>query len=411
MILDNIVSQHAEEAAFLWLLRDSAVSAPHYQLSDLSELESRIDAHLDGLRVAGEAGWIHCEAQLNHAESGEVFTAAYVALDGGLVDGLEKVLEVVHGEPATTRGLISALGWVEKSKLQGHVVNWLKSDTPLLRLIGLSACAIQRVDCGAYLIKALDDDEAGVRARALRSIGEIRRQGMDQALREHMHEEDQACRFWSAWSGSMMGDEAATEQLVSFAEADSKFLQPALELLMRRMDNASAVSLLRRLSQNQTVERAVVQASGYFGDSASVPWLIEKMNTQELARLAGEACSQITGLDLAFHDLESEPPEDFQAGPTENPEDEEVDLDQDEDLPWPDIQKLMQWWSVNQAEFPTGVRRLCGKSVKRGQCLQILQDGFQRQRQAAAMELAMFDQQQPLFNTSATAQRQSELLG
>ncbi|MES9850204.1 MAG: TIGR02270 family protein [Candidatus Thiodiazotropha sp. L084R] len=410
MILDNIVSQHAEEAAFLWLLRDSSVSAPHYKLSDLSELESRIDAHLDGLRVAGETGWVHCQEQLNHSESGEVFTAAYIALDGALVDGLNKVLEVVHGEPTTIRGLISALGWVEKSKLQGHVVNWLKSDTPLLRLIGLSACAIQRVDCGAYLNKALDDDDAGVRARALRSIGEIRRQEMNQSLREHMHEEDETCRFWSVWSAAMMGDEEGTAQLVNFAEADSIFLQPALELLMRRMDNASAVSLLRTLSQNQAVERAVVQASGYFGDSASVPWLIEKMKSPDLSRVAGEAFSLITGLDLAYQDLESEPPEDFQAGPSESPEDDEVDLDQDEDLPWPDIQSIMQWWSLHQADFPTGVRRLCGKSVKRAQCLDILQDGFQRQRQAAAMELAMFDQQQPLFNTSATAQRQSELI-
>jgi uncharacterized protein (TIGR02270 family) len=180
--------------------------------------------------------------------------------------------------------------------------------------------------------------------------------------------------------------------------------------LMRCMNSAEAVSLLRALSQKQSVTREVVQASGFFGDSASIPWLIEKMKTPDLAQVAGEAFSQITGVDLAYQDFEADVPEDYQAGPTENPEDEEVDLDQDEDLPWPDSQSITQWWSENQSNFPTGVRRLCGEAVNREQCLKILHDGYQRQRQAAAMELALFDQQQPLFNTSATAKRQFQLL-
>ena len=55
-IIESIVTQHAEEAAFLWLLREGAVDAPHYSLKDLVEHDSRVEAHLDGLRVAGEAG-------------------------------------------------------------------------------------------------------------------------------------------------------------------------------------------------------------------------------------------------------------------------------------------------------------------------------------------------------------------
>jgi hypothetical protein len=55
MIIAEIVSQHAEEAAFLWLLRSNAVGAPHYSLKDLAKLDGRVEAHLDGLRVAGSA--------------------------------------------------------------------------------------------------------------------------------------------------------------------------------------------------------------------------------------------------------------------------------------------------------------------------------------------------------------------
>ena len=56
-VIPVVLSQHTEEAAFLWLLRNAAVHQPHYSLSDLAHHDGRIDAHLDGLRIAGDEGW------------------------------------------------------------------------------------------------------------------------------------------------------------------------------------------------------------------------------------------------------------------------------------------------------------------------------------------------------------------
>jgi len=53
--------QHAEEASFLWLLRHAAVTRPHYSLADLSKLDNRVEAHLNGLRIAGEAVGMSCK--------------------------------------------------------------------------------------------------------------------------------------------------------------------------------------------------------------------------------------------------------------------------------------------------------------------------------------------------------------
>src|SRR5687767_13433 len=81
-VLLHIVEQHAEEASFLWLLRDVAVDAPHYAIRHLARLEERIEAHLEGLRIAGSIGFEISMAQLDRFhEAGELFTAATLALE------------------------------------------------------------------------------------------------------------------------------------------------------------------------------------------------------------------------------------------------------------------------------------------------------------------------------------------
>jgi hypothetical protein len=50
------------------------------------------------------------------------------------------------------------------------------------------------------------------------------------------------------------------------------------------------------------------------GDPGTVDWLISLMQQPDQARAAGEAFSKITGCDIAYEDLETDVPEDFQAG-------------------------------------------------------------------------------------------------
>ncbi|MCG7990762.1 MAG: TIGR02270 family protein [Candidatus Thiodiazotropha lotti] len=410
MIIEHIVSQHAEESAFLWLPRDSAIREPHYDLADLKELESRVSAHLDGLHVAGAEAWPFCEAGLNQAESGEVFTAAYVALDQANNEWLEQTLTVVAETPETLRGLVSALGWLPQEKLQGFVVNWLKSDQPMNRLIGLSACSIQRVDCGGYLKQGIEDSDVSVCSRALRNVGEIRRRDLLPLVIEKLNNEDPCCRFWAAWSATLLGDEKGLNTLSEFYSEVSEFQHRALSLGLRAMDKELAVNWVREHAKTEGYERAIIEAIATIGDPVSIPWLISMMDKPEYSRLAAESFAAITGLDLAYEDMETDQPAGFESGPTENPADEEVALDPDEELVWPDQQKISDWWSSQQGRFHAGGRYLNGAQITREQCIEVLKTGYQRQRRAAAMELAIFDQQQPLFNTSATAIRQSQLL-
>jgi len=55
MVVEEIIEKHAEDTAYLWLQRDAAVREPHYSLADLARLDNRVEANIDGLRIAGDA--------------------------------------------------------------------------------------------------------------------------------------------------------------------------------------------------------------------------------------------------------------------------------------------------------------------------------------------------------------------
>jgi len=129
------------------------------------------------------------------------------------------------------------------------------------------------------------------------------------------------------------------------------------------------------------------------------------------ARVAGEAFTMITGVDIAYQDLDADKPGGFEARPTENPEDENVQMDPDDNLPWPAAEPIAKWWGSHAAQFENGARYLLGKPISVDWCRQVLRSGRQRQRAAAALELAIREPGQPLFNVAAPGFRQQQLLG
>ncbi len=410
-VIPHIIDQHAEEAAFLWLLRHNAVYAPHYNLKDLAKLDGRVEAHIDGLRIAGDYGWKACCHNLEFKECGEVFTAAILALEGNHIDRINKVYQVAEEARETLTGLVSAFGWVEPHHLQGKVNGLLVSNNPLWRQVGIAACAIHRVVPGQFLDQAIQDDYPQLRARALRAAGELGRVDLKSALLEQISNQDTAIGFWTAWSAVLLGGRGkALSSLQTRIIEVSELSLKAMHLALRVLDLQEVKDLLKVLVQTEDRIRDTIIGAGISGDPGYMPWLIKQMEMPKLARIAGESFSFISGVDIAYEDLEGELPKNFASGPTENPEDEEVAMDPDEDLPCPDPLLIDRWWKQHQHNFLPGVRYLSGKPVNELQCQNVLRTGRQRQRQAAALELALMKPAAPLFETRAIGKRQLKWL-
>lgn len=406
-----IIQQHFDEAAFVYASRTSLTQAPHAKLHHLRRFDTRLAGHLDGLSVAGEhADPVSAEA-LESPSAGTVFVAATVAIGRKHADGLERLLAMVEAVPEKQKELIGAFGWLERTQLQGIVAGLLGSKVPFRQVTGIAACALHRVDPGLASARWMEHSDAAVRARALRTAGELGRRELVSTVARAINDPDASCQIWAAWAAVLLGDrQNALDFLKHAAFAEGPLQARAFQLVLLAAEIAEGHLLLSRCADDPEQQRKLILGSGLIGDPAYVPWLISLMAEDTTARLAGEAFSFITGADLAELDLERNAPEELTTGPNDDPDDENVDLDADEDLPWPDAALVQAWWKQNQGRFKSGARHLAGSPVSRAQCLQVLQNNYQRQRIAAALHLSLLEPGTTLFEWRAPAWRQEQSL-
>jgi uncharacterized protein (TIGR02270 family) len=410
-LIPHVVSQHLEEAVGLRTTRTYLLSAPHVTLSQLGRWDERLASHLSGIVIAGEVGRKLADAALEMPGSGEVFVAAVGAIYAEDSTGLDNLFALAEAAPDAQEGLTSAFGWVSAQNLKGIGSALLRSTAPLRQRVGIIACALHRVDAGPALAIAISSTDAALRARSLRLAGETGRRDQLRACIDHLDDEDTACAFWAAWSAALSGDRgAAVKSLTSLCLTPGEHQMRALQLVLKILSNGDALSLLKTLARDPAHHRALLQGAGIAGDPYYIPWLINQMSDPKAARLAGESLSFITGLNVVHEGLERKPPENAELGPTESPEDEDVAMDPDDNLPWPHPDRIQKWWEANKARFENNVRYFMGEPVKIENCKRVLREGYQRQRIAAALHLALLQPGTTLFPTSAPAWRQKRWL-
>ncbi|WP_417692525.1 TIGR02270 family protein [Pseudomonas sp.] len=411
LVTSVVLDQHAEEASFLAVLRDYALRAPHYDIDHLDKLDNRLDAHLDGLRIAAPGGLETLLTQLGPHAIGEMFVCVVLAFEAANAKVLSRLSEHLRSALETERGYLMALGWLDWERVSPWIERMLASPEPLFRRLGLAACGMHRHDPGPALLAVLSDADPSVLARAARTAGELRRRDLLPAIRTHRQHEDAATRFWANWAIAQMGDEQALEPLRQFAERPGEFQYRALCVLLAWQEREPSIAWIRQLVQDPRDRRIGIQALGLLGDPVCVPWLIQQMSDLPYARVAGEAFSLITGADLALLDLELQDLPDFDAGPNDDPQDSNVTMDPDENLPWPDPQLITVWWQAHGGDFQAGVGYVLGQMQSEASFRHALAQGQQRQRIAAACGIARFRPTEVLFPTSAPAWRQKQLLG
>jgi uncharacterized protein (TIGR02270 family) len=413
-MMRSVMREHAIEAATLSSIRRRGVHAPDYDLEALARLDERIEAHLDGLRIGGRAARVLAARAMDEGDAGELFVAAVLAFESqaaassGTSPELERVLDAACAVPLGIDAAALALAWVPRARAVPVLARIATARAPALRHLAIAGYSAHGIDPGAPLRAALIDGDVSLRARALAAIGELGLVDLVDAAEVELDADEEACRIAAASSAALLGRTGAAFAVLG-ALASGRDGEEA-EAIVRLAAWTAPPELGRAFAHDLERAgnmRAAAIAAGALGDPSLLDRLLTWLREPPLSRVAGEAIATITGLRIASG-LATGAPAGFRSGPTDDPDDDDVAMDPDTGLSWPDVEAVT---SAVRAMGPLAPGPLLLGQPRRGRWLiEVLRDGLSRERAVAARALVFETPGHPLFDIAGPAPRQRALI-
>ena len=173
-LLPDLLEEHLEELAFLWDLRQNILRSRQHQVRHLRQFEDRIEAHTQGLLLAGAGLPAAVEPALSSADSSEAFAAAYSLLRNPDPPFDETVMAVFStAKPAAFKGITEALAHAAPRRVLEKMLPVMKSDGGALGVAAAEIFAFHQLGDGREygLSRFIEHDDAAVRAAGWRVAG------------------------------------------------------------------------------------------------------------------------------------------------------------------------------------------------------------------------------------------------
>ncbi|MDR0702913.1 MAG: hypothetical protein LBF61_11060 [Azoarcus sp.] len=417
LVIRSLLERHIGDAAFYWQQHDQSAHSALIGLQALWHFDRLLNAHLNGVRTAGEAGWqLALQALERWGGAGELFVCATLALEQRREAWQQPVFAAVQRNPVCLlRGLISATLWLPIRPRREFIEQWSRPDaTELMQTAAW--CVLAR--CGGVadgqalqtrFDKALRHPGLWVRAAACRASACLRlTEQIPACLRDEAGEVAVEAAIALQRAGSEQGRAKLQTTVIGVAGYLDKLGAHDRQRAQHRLERWLRYLALSLPPASPDVENLLAQLPPrlrlsfilHHGDAAWLPLVREQMYNPECARLAGRVWSILVGVDLETHGLALPIPS-RDAGrefPTDN-----LDLG----LPMPN-ERAVAGFGLS---LPEGQRTLLGRSLDRLDRLDLyalLRNAPQNVRWIAARHLEQ--RESFTFNTSAPAREQSETM-
>lgn len=347
--MPELALTHAEELAYLWSRRRAAVHSETLTLRDLQHLHERIDAHLQGMLVAGRELPALLGEWLASDDRDEVFAIACALLRGGEPAQAAMVVDSFRSATGSRLdGLRDALGAAPQTHTEATLRSTLAGDDPARSAAAAAALATQRrlaADDAALarLLQAEAPAVAGLAWRALTLIDAATSSPPPyrEALRRPQAELRCAVLAAASWRGEAWVAQAARH----LAEAGDPV---GLDFWAAVGDTAATAPWTALLAAQTAPRRCALL--GRAGHPDGIEPLIATMAAADplTAAAAGTAFTRLTGLEVDAQRQTlpiSADADDFErefAG----------------DVWLPDAERARQLWSRHREQWSAG-RRWC----------------------------------------------------
>jgi len=370
--LPDLVEEHFEELAFLWGQRRGALASPRYFPRDLDRLEKRIEAHLQGLLIAGDELGEFVRPGLEGDDADEAFAAGFGLLRSRIPGAPDKVWEAfASARGPAADGLAEAFAHGPADTLLSRLEDEARSAPPDRSVAAAEALALRgrlRPDSRAQE-RWLAAEEPSVRRKAwriaslcavpqTRAVWERGLADPDLAVRAEARRAALWCR--QAW----VLDEARRGRGPA-ADSDSMSLVAAT-------GDADLGCILGWVKDGGAGPERY-RILGTFGHPETVDTLLRAMAGLDLAAaaFAGQAFTKITGEDVDSGRRTVVPPADGK-------ETDEFEAEFLDEVPLPDERKARAAWEKRRPEFSKGTRWCRGIDLSRG-CPDAVLDALDRE--------------------------------
>jgi uncharacterized protein (TIGR02270 family) len=290
-IVPDIVRQHAEQAAFFWAQRDTLMEDDPPDLDVVAGVDRRLEANLDGLRIAGPAAWPFVVAAYDDfPEKGELFLYAWMAIEQSDGRRVAETVELGRYRDDDARGLVGALAWHKPATIAPLVRNWIGAPDAFKRFLAVSACLGHDVDPKLMLARLVRDPDARVRTASLRLAGRLKRADLGPELQLALKDVEEQPQFWAAWALAQLGSgDLASSELRKTAVAGGPDAVTALRAAIGAAPDKDVRAWMGGLLKSPETAPIAVRGAGMLGDRTILHWLIHQMRTPALAPAAGAA--------------------------------------------------------------------------------------------------------------------------
>jgi uncharacterized protein (TIGR02270 family) len=388
----DVVEEHLDEAAFLSSQWERALVSPKLALSSIANgVEERLRAHVDGLLTAGAPARERLlEPALASKDRTVAFAAALAMLESSGREGFDAVVQRLdEAGPEGNAPFVRSLELARRADVDGELLALAGSGSP--RRVGpaLDTLAFRRVPVPADLLLSASAMKMPAvlppALRAARLAGPKALPLVHRSLSSPVPEAREA----ALESGLVLGLRsawAACRETVEAREPGSAFALLGLGL----GGEASDVDLIARAAAEKSLRHAALFALGFTGRAAAADACLTHLRDENVARLAAEAFSAITGLAIEGEFRAPEPP------PREEPiplEEEDLDANlvpgPEAALPLPAAGAVEAWWKSSRAKFDPRARFVGGKAYDAAAGLAAFVEGPMRRRHALGLELAI----------------------
>jgi uncharacterized protein (TIGR02270 family) len=348
-LIPELLIVHAEELGFLWERRRRSINSPMTTVRDLSELSERIEAHTQGLLIAGDSLPDHLAAGLSATERDQVFASAYPLLRTG-DSKIAQCVATAFGEAMAERlaGLRDALSLAGIAHIKPAMRHLLETgDAAHAAAAAAVLVSHKHLDPVPARLAALaadaDPEVATLAWQVVAALGNveipIERTYVDAIKGQHAGVRDAAigAAVWRGefWVSGVMrrlaedGDPVGLNWFAAIAGADAA---PIMQNALSRP--------IKGISRSRIAAR--------YGNPALMPLILEEMSSDDAltASAAGEAFTRIAGIDVAGQ---------RKTLPVRDDADE-FEREFAEDVWVPDVARAQQVWDQRRATWDKGVR-------------------------------------------------------